>query len=55
MLLMEATPVVTAAMIQPVADQLTSALPVIAGVGISILAVMLAFRAIPKVIKMFAK
>lgn len=55
MLFMEVAPVVTSAMIQPVADQVSSALPVIAGVGIGIMAVILAFRMIPKVIKMFAK
>lgn len=55
MLLNEVTPLITTAMVQPVADQVLSALPVIATVGISIFGVIVAYRMIPKFIRMFAK
>lgn len=55
MALYEATPVITTGMLQPVADTVLAALPVIAGVGLPIMGIVLAFRFVPKIIKMFAK
>lgn len=50
-----AATVVTADMLSGVAAEVGGAIPVIATVGIPVMIALMAFRLVPKVLKMFAK